>query len=303
MNEIAISNWCFVSPMITPRTTPDKVTSNSRFSRIHWVVSAVTLRGPCEAETSWPPILAKRYSENLEEDLSDLSSISSPTALAEVEDPEDPGSPSLGLSRRTAGPRQNHGDEGLPFWGWCCKSARRDQSRPPTRCRRSLTAFHDPIDSIVVPAYRSHFRTQHTGPSSPKFKFQTSFIQSLLNSAPRINPPFLPLSLVFKLLKNSIFPSHSELYFGLIFYRYGFSLYGWSSIFPRLQTGRSTSPVRVSLRRVSYPWNSPKMYLLLLFYFFLVLDFLYIFFSMYCDAWGFRQGCSLQWNSLVWLCK
>ena len=146
-------NWSFSSPRITPRRTPDKVTNKRRFSRIHLVVSAVTLRGPCEAETSWPSILAKRYSENLEDD---LSSISSPATLAEVVDPEDPESVSLGLSRRTAGPGQNHDDEGLPFWGCCRKSARKDQSRPPTRCRRSLTAFHDPIDSIVVPVNRSH---------------------------------------------------------------------------------------------------------------------------------------------------
>lgn len=139
-----------LSPNMTPRTTPERVTMRRRLSRIHFLVSAVILRGPCEAETSWPSILANRYSEKREDA---LSSISCTASRAET-DPADPVSPSREAPRRTAGPRQHHDDEGWPFWGCCRKSPRKDQFlSPSSRRRRSRRACRKPSDSIVVPAY------------------------------------------------------------------------------------------------------------------------------------------------------
>lgn len=131
-----------------------------RFSRIHFLVSAVTLRGPWEAETSCPPILANRYSENRAEDFSSISlgrqqaayQERAPVAYEQADPPADPPKlPSRDLSRLTAGPRQHHDDDGLPFWGCFGKSVRKDQSLAPTRRRNSLAALRVPISSIVVP--------------------------------------------------------------------------------------------------------------------------------------------------------
>lgn len=58
--------------------------------------------------------------------------------------------PSRDLSRLTAGPRQHHGDDGLPFWGCFGKSVRNEQSRAPSRRANSLAAFRVPGSSIVV---------------------------------------------------------------------------------------------------------------------------------------------------------
>lgn len=66
--------------------------------------------------------------------------------------------PSRDLSRLTAGPRQHHDDDGLPFWGCFVKSVRNEQSRAPTSRPNSLTAFREPGSSIVIPAsYRTPF--------------------------------------------------------------------------------------------------------------------------------------------------
>ena len=59
--------------------------------------------------------------------------------------------PSRDLSRLTAGPRQHHNDDGLPFWGCFGKSVRNEQSRAPTKRSNSLTALREPDSSIVVP--------------------------------------------------------------------------------------------------------------------------------------------------------
>lgn len=125
--------------------TPDNVTMRSIFSRIHFLVSAVTLRGPCEAETSCPPIFAKRYSEKRADDFSSIS-----LARSDV----NPGDISRDLSRCTAEPQQHHDDDGLPFWGCCEKFVRTDQSLPSIHLRISLTARQEPIDSIVVSVTR-----------------------------------------------------------------------------------------------------------------------------------------------------
>lgn len=145
-----------------PKSTPDRVTKSSRFSRIHFLVSAVTLRGPWEAETSCPPILANRYSENRAEDFSSISlgrqqaAYQGPVLVAyeQADPPADlPKLPSRDLSRLTAGPRQHHDDDGLPFWGCFGKSVRKDQSLAPTRRRSSLAAWRMPTNSIVVPGW------------------------------------------------------------------------------------------------------------------------------------------------------
>lgn len=145
-----------------PKSTPDKVTKSSRFSRIHFLVSAVTLRGPWEAETSCPPILANRYSENRAEDFSSISLGRQQAAYQwpvlvvyeQADPPADlPKLPSRDLSRLTAGPRQHHDDDGLPFWGCFGKSVQKDQSLAPTRRRSSLTAWRMPTNSIVVPGW------------------------------------------------------------------------------------------------------------------------------------------------------
>lgn len=143
-----------------PKRTPERVTMSSRFSRIHFLVSAVTLRGPWEAETSCPPILANRYSENRAEDFSSISlgrqqaayKGSVPVAYEQADPADLPKLPSRDLSRLTAGPRQHHDDEGLPFWGCFGKSVRKDQSLAPTRRLNSLAAaWRMPTSSIVVP--------------------------------------------------------------------------------------------------------------------------------------------------------
>lgn len=145
-----------------PKSTPDRVTKSSRFSRIHFLVSAVTLRGPWEAETSCPPILANRYSENRAEDFSSISlgrqqaAWQGPVLVVyeQADPPADlPKLPSRDLSRLTAGPRQHHDDDGLPFWGCFGKSVRKDQSLAPTRRRSSLAAWRMPTNSIVVPGW------------------------------------------------------------------------------------------------------------------------------------------------------
>lgn len=61
--------------------------------------------------------------------------------------------PSRDLSRLTAGPRQHHDDDGLPFWGCFGKSVRKDQSLAPTRRRSSLAAWRMSTNSIVVPGW------------------------------------------------------------------------------------------------------------------------------------------------------
>lgn len=156
-----INNPLAHSPRIMPKRTPERVTMSSRFSRIHFLVSAVTLRGPWEAETSCPPILANRYSENRAEDFSSISlgrqqaayKGSVPVAYEQADPPADlPKLPSRDLSRLTAGPRQHHDDDGLPFWGCFDKSVRKDQSLAPTRRLNSLAAAcRMPTNSIVVP--------------------------------------------------------------------------------------------------------------------------------------------------------
>lgn len=130
-------------PRMTPSITPESVTMRSIFSRIHFLVSAVTLRGPCEAETSCPPILAKRYSEKRADDFSSIS-------LARSDDKDNDPDISRDLSRLTAEPQQHHDDDGLPFWGCCEKFVRTDLSLPSIHLRSSLTAWQEPIDSIVV---------------------------------------------------------------------------------------------------------------------------------------------------------
>lgn len=133
-----------------PSTTPDKVTIRRRFSRIHLVVSAVILRGPCEAETSWPSILANRYSENREDVLSSIFC----TASRAESDLADRAPLCREVPRRTAGPRQHHDDEGWPFWGCCRESPWKEQFlSPSTPCRRSCRACRNPRDLIDVPAY------------------------------------------------------------------------------------------------------------------------------------------------------
>lgn len=144
-----------------PKRTPERVTMSSKFSRIHFLVSAVTLRGPWEAETSCPPILANRYSENRAEDFSSISlgrqqaayKGSVPVAYEQADSPADlPKLPSRDLSRLTAGPRQHHDDDGLPFWGCFGKSVQKDKSLAPTRRLNSLAAtWRMPTNSIVVP--------------------------------------------------------------------------------------------------------------------------------------------------------
>lgn len=145
-----------------PNNTPDRVTMSRRFSRIHFLVSAVTLRGPWEAETSCPPILANRYSENRAEDFSSISLGRQQAAYQELilvvyekTDPlaNSPKLPSRDLSRLTAEPRQHHDDDGLPFWGCFGKFVRKDQLRTPTRRRNSLVALYVSIDSIVILGY------------------------------------------------------------------------------------------------------------------------------------------------------
>ncbi|KAH0552720.1 hypothetical protein KQX54_014445 [Cotesia glomerata] len=129
------------------RTTPDKVTRRSMFSLIHFLVSAVTLRGPWEAETSWPPILAKRYSEKRADDFSSISRFPMRSRFEKTPEADDgdgddgrddaegipvpetgdtPAAVPAGddgtddtLRDFSAEPQQHHheDDDGLPFWG------------------------------------------------------------------------------------------------------------------------------------------------------------------------------------------
>lgn len=161
------------------------------FSRIHFLVSAVTLRGPWEAETSWPPILAKRYSEKRADDFSSISRFPKRSRFEKTPEADDgdgddgrddaegipvpetgdtPAAVPAGdddtddtLRDFSAEPQQHHheDDDGLPFWGCWEKFQVTNQSRPSIHSRIFRFLFFFTLQALpsIAPFLCLYFRS------------------------------------------------------------------------------------------------------------------------------------------------